>query len=332
MKNFKICIIILNWNGLDDTLECLDSVKKIDYPNFNVIVVDNGSTDNSVEVIKKRFSEVTLIATGKNLGFAEGNNVGMRYAMSKGTDYILLLNNDTTVDARLLSSLVEAAEQNLDAGIFGAKIYYYSEPDKIWYAGATWNRESSYFHIIGTGEIDNGSAFESIYETDYACGCALFVRTEVIYKVGLMDPKYFLTYEESDWCYKARKAGFKVLFAPQAKVWHKVSSSFGGARSPLQQYFYTRNILLWGGRNLPLSEHWRLLRKTFKDVFRLECGRKESGWIGKRLYWTFRACRTRIWGGKADPVIRAKYMGFRDYIFRHFGNCPDEVRALNKTC
>jgi GT2 family glycosyltransferase len=331
MKNSKISIIILNWNGLNDTLECLDSVKKIDYPNFNVIVVDNGSTDNSVEVIKKRFPDVALIATGRNLGFAEGNNVGVTYAMSKGADYILLLNNDTIVDAQLLSSLVEAAEQNPDAGIFGAKIYYYSEPDKIWYAGARWIKKTLNFEHIGWGEIDDGKCYDEIVEIDYACGCALFARVEMIKKIGLMEPRFFLTHEESDWCYQAIRAGHKTLFVPKAKVWHKISVSFGGSESPLFAYFMSRNRLLWAKRNLSLEKRLQLYKKVFAELVPKFVFNVHNNYsFFKRIYWGLLQYQGDLLRRYNNPNYRAQLLGVRDYFLGRFGDCPEKIRGTIK--
>src|SRR5436190_7401977 len=137
----SVAVIVLNWNGRDDTLACLESLAGLNYDNFQVMVVDNGSTDGSVGAIRPRFPGVEIIETGRNLGFAEGNNVGIRLALDRGMDYVFLLNNDTVVDPSLLSELVAAAERCPEGGIFGAQILYHSDPLKIWFAGARWDEE-----------------------------------------------------------------------------------------------------------------------------------------------------------------------------------------------
>lgn len=327
----KISIVILNWNGETDTLECLESVQKIDYPSYEVVVVDNGSTDNSVATIKQQYPSVILLETGENIGYAGGNNVGIRHAMSNGAEYILLLNNDTIVDPHLLSRFVNAARIVPQGGIFTGKIYFHSEPEKIWYAGAKWMKNISSFNHVGFGTIDNERDFNAIVETDYASGCALFVKAAVINEIGLLDEKFFLTYEETDWCYRARAAGHKCLFVPTAKVWHKVSASFGGAESPLQLYFYSRNILLWAERHLPRSDYWRLFRKTFHEAVPFSTGNRNSGTILKRWFWAASSLLHKLHHGGKDPIARAKYLGFRDYILRRFGDCPREVRTLKVT-
>ena len=326
----RITIVVLNWNGAEDTLACLDSLAELTYSNFDVIVVDNGSTDDSLMRLRPYNAHypLKLIETGANLGFAEGNNVGIREALKSSADFVLLLNNDTEVAPILVDELVNAATAHPEGGVFSAKIFYYAEPNKLWYAGANWLKDRQHFQHVGIGEIDDGKTYESIVETDYASGCALFIRADVIEKIGLMTPKFFLTYEETDWCYRARAAGYKVLFVPTAKLWHKVSASFGGVESPLQLYFYSRNILLWAERHLSPSAYWSLFRKTLRDTLRFSIGRSDSGPSFKRWAWALISLWQRMRRGGRDAAGRARYLGFRDYLLRRFGDCPDEVRHL----
>ncbi len=335
-KEHKIAIIILNWNGKDDTLECLESVQRIDYPNFDVIVVDNGSKDDSVKAFRNKFPEVTVLETGENQGFAGGNNVGMRYALRNGADYILLLNNDTIVDSQLLKNFINASVLVQQAGIFGAKIYYYSEPNKIWYAGARWVNEISHFLHVGQGCIDNGQDFSSIVETDYACGCALFAKADMLNKIGFLDEKFFLTFEETDLCYRARRAGFKSYFVPEAKVWHKVSTSFGGEGSVLFNYFLMRNRLLWAEKNLPFGKRlvlykdvfYELLRYILPPRFRLNKSGENSSLKG--IYSSLVDYKKSFVKKFNNPVKKARFRAVLDYCLRRFGNCPQAVRSLGK--
>jgi GT2 family glycosyltransferase len=323
----KVFIIVLNWNGKHDTMECLKSIHKINYPNFNVIVVDNGSSDDSVETIRDNFPEVTVIETGNNFGYAGGNNIGIRYALTKDVDYILLLNNDTIIDSQLLNKFMEVATTTPDAGIFGAKIYYYSEPEKIWYAGAKWVDKSSKFDHLGQGNIDDGKSFNTITETDYACGCAILIKADVLNKIGLLEEKYFLTFEETDLCFRARKAGFRSYFVPAAKIWHKVSTSFGGEGSALYNYFLTRNKLLWAENNLSLSKRLVLYKHVFCEIliyilpprFRLNKANNLS--LFELLYNSLVEYKTSIKIKFHNPIRKAKLLGVRDYLLRHFGNC-----------
>jgi GT2 family glycosyltransferase len=262
----KIYIIVLNWNGRDDTLVCLDSLRKIDYPNFDVLIVDNGSSDDSVQAIKKTFPEVAVLETGANLGFAGGNNIGMRYALESGAAYLFLLNNDTVVDPQVLNSFIDALTYLGKEAILGSKIYYYFEQNRIWYAGTKW--ENNGFKHLGMGETDDGQKFNRLTETAYACGCALFVSRTILEKIGFFDEKFFAYFEETDFCYRAKAAGFRSFFVPAAVVWHKVSSSSGGEKSPLFYYYMNRNVMLWAERHLPLYDKLKLYRRILEVTLR----------------------------------------------------------------
>ena len=182
------------------------------------------------------------------MGFAEGNNVGIRFALEKGADFILLLNNDTIVDPQLLAAFINTSKNNPKAGIFGAKIYLYDHPHQFDHFGEIGIAKRN-FDLIGNRIFDDDISWELEREIDYACGAALFIKREVFEKIGLLEPKFFLIWEESDFCFRARRRGFTTLIAPQAKIWHKVSASFCG--KPHSTYFWWRNRLLWIERNCP---------------------------------------------------------------------------------
>lgn len=324
----RVYIIILNWNGRDDTLECLSSIAKIDYPNFLVIVVDNGSADDSVPKIRAAFPNIEVIETGKNLGFAGGNNVGIKRALELDTDYVMLLNNDTVVDPGILDAFVAAAKQFPDAGAFSGKIYFHAEPNRISYAGAQWNPAATRFEQIGEGMRDDGVTFSMACETAYACGCAFFIPAGRLREIGLLDEDFFLYFEETDWCYRAKEAGHSSIFVPEAKLWHKVSVSFGGEGSPLALYFITRNRLLWTRRHANLAQRLRVhseaIRSLFQQfVFPLAGTQLRGPFTPKAWWWSVRSAFL-------DPRNVAYFLGVRDYWLRRFGNCPDAVRVLTK--
>jgi hypothetical protein len=324
----SVCIVVVNWNGREDSVACLSSLGRIDYPNFKILVVDNGSTDGSVEAIRAKYPSVEVIEAGANLGFSGGNNKGIVRALELHADYVLLLNNDTLVDSALLRAFVEAAKRFPNAAAFSAKIYCYDQPRRIWYAGVKWDRRTGRFIQLGEGLEDDGYSFASDCETDYACGCAFFVPATRLREVGLLDDDFFLFFEETDWCYRARRRGHASIFVPEAKVWHKVSASFGGERSPLALYFITRNRLLWAARHASLSERFRLYANTAQSlierfVLPLTDTQVQRRGSARRYWWSFRqAC--------LDPQNRAYFLGVRDFFLRRLGNCPDRVRALNK--
>ena len=318
----SVAVIILNWNGRDDTIACVESLQTLDYPKFDVIVVDNGSTDESVPAIRKRFPDLELVQTGRNLGFAEGNNVGIRMALERGVDYVLLLNNDTVVHPSLLTELVSAAERCPEGGVFGAKIFYYAEPTRVWYAGVTWDPTGMDFHHV-VDETTLALDERGVAQTPYACGCALLARSAMLQKVGLLDPAFFLTFEETDLCFRAGYAGYACYYVPNAVLWHKISVSFGGPQSPLAYYFVIRNRLLWGERHLEFRELLRLYRVVWRQLVpKLQLfGR---GGPVRQLYWygTNMVARWR------DPAYRAMLWGAFHYITRRFGDAPARVRAL----
>ncbi len=253
MTTPKVFIIILNWNGKEDTIECIESVKLLRYPNFEIVIVDNGSTDSSEDVIKNKYPYIKLIQTGDNLGYAEGNNIGIRYAMEKDADYVFLLNNDTIVEKDALDNLVDYAEKKSMIGIVGPKILLYHDQNVIWFAGGIIDFFSGLSHK-GGGKKDDGT-FDEIQETDYITGCALLIKSDVINKIGLMDRNYFLLFEEADWCLRARNSGFKLFYVPTARVYHKCSVSFGkidkqySTSAPLWIYYYVRNNFLFIKKN-----------------------------------------------------------------------------------
>jgi hypothetical protein len=217
---------------------------KIAYPNCEIIVVDNGSTDESGERLKKEFPQYTLIRNASNLGFAEGNNVGIRYALKSRADYVLLLNNDTTVDPGFLEPLVAIAEGDDQIGFVGPMIYFYNAPKVIQSIGAGINLWKGRHSIIGIRQVDKGQYNEPM-EVDYVSGAALLVKRQMIQDIGLLDPDYFLYNEEVDWCYRAAEVGYKIVAVPMSKIWHKISSSSGGTNSPLSTYYMTRNRILF---------------------------------------------------------------------------------------
>lgn len=222
-----VYIIVLTWNGKKDTLECLSSLKELTYPNYKILVVDNASSDGTQEEVQKQFSDVEYILNQTNLRFAGGNNVGIDCALSKGADYIVLLNNDTTVADNFLDELVSAASTSSNIGIVGPKIYYYSDTNRIWYAGGKIEWWMGWISHIGIREI-NSEQYCQTKETDFVSGCCILVKREVVEKIGILDTAYYIYGEDVDWCIRASRAGYRILYEPKAKIWHKLSVSTGG--------------------------------------------------------------------------------------------------------
>jgi|APSaa5957512622_1039677.scaffolds.fasta_scaffold07825_4 GT2 family glycosyltransferase len=233
MKNPLISIIILNWNGKEVLKECLDSVKAQTFKDHETIVVDNASTEGSQEFLKKNYSWAKLVQNKENLGYAGGNNGGIRKA--KG-DWILILNNDTVLDKNFLKELNTCKDK---ADIFGVKNYFYDKKETIWSVGSKVNKLTMRASLIGNKEKDQGQYDDT--KIEHAVGSAILAKKEVFNKIGYFDESYFAYYEETEWQTRAIVAGFKIALCPKAKLWHKVAYSTGGGRSPLSSYYLLRN-------------------------------------------------------------------------------------------
>lgn len=271
----KVAIIILHYLGKEFTKLCLESVEKlkIDGLELEVMVVNNNPKEDLTN-LKKKFPQFTFLETGKNLGYAGGNNFGIKRALRDGADYILLLNNDTTVDKNLIIELVKIAADR-KAGVVGPKIYFakgfeyhkgrYQQSDLgkvIWYAGGIidWPNVNG-FHR-GVDEVDNGQ-YDQQESTDFVTGCAIFIKRAVFEKIGLFDERYFLYLEDLEFCQRAIRAGFKIVYAPKAIIHHfnAGSSRVGGE---LHDYFITRNRLLFGLKYAPLKTKFNLIQESIK--------------------------------------------------------------------
>lgn len=272
----KVALVIVNWNGIDDTRRCLASIRNMrhDLIELEIIVVDNGSTDESVARIAKEFPEVRLLLLDTNLGFTGGNNAGIKYAMLNNADYVWLLNNDTIVDQHALSIL--AAFEDPKVGIAGSKIFFAagheyhkkrysaSQQGKVfWYAGGLVDWDNMYASHRGVDEVDNGQ-YEAAEPTVFVTGCSMMIRRSVIEKIGVLDDRYYLYLEDLDYCLRARNAGFSLIYYPRSIVWHVNAGSSGGAGNPLHDYYITRNRLLVGLRFAPIRTKFALIREAIR--------------------------------------------------------------------
>ncbi len=272
-----IYVVIVSWNRADDTIECLKALASSDYSNYRPLIVDNGSTDGSPDAIRAAFPAVEVIANEDNLGFARANNIGIEHALQQGADYVLLLNNDTLVDERLLTELVAVGESDPKIGMLVPKIYYpstgsgrsHGEKGRLWSAGARWRRFPPRVTIIGFGRED-GPAYSVQREVDYATGCAMLVKREVFERVGMFDPAFFMYHEDYDFSARVRRGGYRIVYVPQAVMWHKVSASTG-EESPLKWYYLGKYIVPLYLKHfrpprlsLTLFVLWVLARETVK--------------------------------------------------------------------
>ncbi len=258
----RVSIVILNWNGLQDTIECLESIRKLTYPDYEIIVIDNSSTDDSCLVLKRDFPYVRLIENQENLG-SGANNAGIRAAQGK---YVLLLNNDVVVDPALLDRLVSVLESDPTIGAAGPLMYYYRDPKRIWHVGGKFLWKTGRIRIIGLNEVDEGQ-YRGIQDVDYVADCALLASQELLEKIGY-DASYFLYFDDADLCARIGKAGFRTVCVPGAKIWHKVSASTG-KRPGLFQYYAARNRMLFMKKNRTRSQFLGFLLYFFLTKFPL---------------------------------------------------------------
>lgn len=222
----RVAIIVLTWNGKSDTLGCLRSLRDVTYPNFWTIVVDNASSDGTVDAVRKDFPDVQVLVNGSNLRFSGGNNVGIFSACQSGAEYVLLLNNDTLVEPGFLEHLVRAAQET-GAGFVGPKIYYASDRRRFWYAGGRIEWWKGWISHVGVREEDHGQ-FDVRTDTDYVTGCCVLASREVVERVGVLDESYYIYGEDADWSIRGTRAGYRVIYEPLAVIYHKVSVSTGG--------------------------------------------------------------------------------------------------------
>ena len=295
----RVGIVLLNWNQPTDTLACLGSLARLEYGAFEVVVADNGSTDGSPELVRRAFPDVTLIENGRNLGFAAGNNVGIQYLLDRSADYVLLLNNDTEVPPSLLRRLVDVAESDPRIGIVGPKILYYQPNDVIWSAGGRIDRLGRSSHLRFDEADDDED--RSVHDVDYVTGCALLIKRQIIEEVGALDERFFMYYEEAEWCARVHRAGYRIVYVPQAHMWHKIQQS---ARNHSRRYLYlmARNRLLY-------------LRCTHASVLdmaiaSLDILRTSAAWALKPKY------------REARPYSGALVHGVWDWLIGRFGAPP----------
>lgn len=277
----NIFITIVNFNGNKDTISCLKSLEELRVKDFilNVVVVDNGSEEEFKEDPKsyKNF-KLHLLRSEENLGFSGGQNLGIKYALINSADFVLILNNDTIVDKDLIVNLLETFDKKSDCGIVSPKIYFakgheyhkdrYDLKDLgkvIWYAGGKNDWGNVLASHKGVDEVDK-KQYDKLEKTDFASGCCELIKREVFDKVGLFDEKYFLYFEDNDLSQRARKKGFESYYQPKAILWHVNAGSAGGSGSKLQDYYITRNRLLFGNRYASFRARYSLVKEGLKLI------------------------------------------------------------------
>ena len=310
----SVHIIILNWNGLANTLECLASLRDLTYPNLRIHVVDNASENDEAGTIEKRFPEVDVLRQEENLGFCGGCNAGIERALAEGADYVMLLNNDALVSPNLIERLVDAYERLENPGAVSPVIFKYPETKNIWFSIARWEADWK------TGEAKFRLAldenYESLkvkgpYETEFACGCCLLISTRVVRDVGLFDERYFAFYDEAEWCARMKRKGYASYIVPTAFMYHKVG---GSTPSLVSTYLLNRNRLLWASENLSLAQKI-----------------KAYPVMAKEFVWHLLNAGNFISEGKRyipQERSRAFLQAYKDYFLRRFGKWGAEAEKV----
>jgi len=306
----SVMFVVVNWNQRQLTLDCLASLRQQKYSDFRVVLVDNGSQDRSVSAVREAFPEVVVLENGSNLGIAAANNVGIRHALESGSDYVFLLNNDTVVDPEMLTHLVTVAESEPNIGMTGPTMLYFDDPEIIWCAGNCIDWKTGDTVRLRENTHLNSVADTACHDVDFITSCAVCIKSTVFGTIGLMDERYFIYYDEADWFARASPAGWRSVYVPKAKMWHKVSATMGES-SPTTDYYMIRNQFLFLAKNLPgLQKITALVRAGFRTSLAIVAYTLKSH-DGARL------CNRN-----------ARLLGMRDAVLGRWGKMGPDVATM----
>ncbi|MGB2869444.1 MAG: glycosyltransferase family 2 protein [Bacteroidota bacterium] len=295
-----VTAVVLNYNRAQDTVECVASLKKSKHRNLDVIVVDNGSTDASGEIFRRKLSGVKILMTGKNLGFAAGNNEGIRFAFKRGADYVLVLNNDTIVERDALTELVGALEQDKTAAGATGIICSFPAKDRIWYGGGDFVRWRVAGFTRKVGDLYEPAMKNSPEPVTFMSGCMMLLRTSVLKNVGLFDERFFMYHEDAELSMRLVSAGYRLLYVPASRIYHKAVHL---GDTPFHMYYSVRNRFL-------------LAQQTTTGAVRL---------VGKAYYCAAIGFKMLVWFVTRRDLFRAAWLGLVDYRRNVF----HEGRGLN---
>jgi GT2 family glycosyltransferase len=242
MNTTEIYIVLVNWNKPLMTLDCIKSIKKSIYTNYKILVVENGSNDNSVELLNNN-NDFHLIISNKNLGYTGGNNIAIKYCLEHNTNYIFLLNNDTILSPDAIGILLNSAKKDNRIGIIQPKIFFYPETDKLWCGPTSFNKLLITSRLLGNGKFDS-IKYNQTQELPFSVGCATFIKTEVFNSIGLLDDDFFAVCEDVDFGIRAIKANYKIIYEPKSIIYHLESVSAGGINNYYYVFLQTRSQIL----------------------------------------------------------------------------------------
>ena len=263
----RVLVLILSYNGKQWLRDCLPSVLDMEYPNYEAIVIDNGSSDGTIEFLQDEFPEVRTVSIHPNVGYARGFNAGLEYAAERGAGYFLIMNNDTVIDRGALTALVETAMTKDRAGFVTGKVYFYDHPEVLQTVGKQEDPIMWKGKDIGWQEEDVGQ-YEDTTERVFADDVFTLVSRKMYNEVGGYDPEFFLQCEEWDWQIRAKNKGWRIYYTPYAKLWHRVSATTGGLGSAMNEYFLYRNRIVVLGKHGGTTRLVRYLGQVGFEVFR----------------------------------------------------------------
>jgi GT2 family glycosyltransferase len=307
-RSALVGVVIVNWNGWQHTLAACQSLDQSLHQAFKVIIVDNASSDDSLARLRTALPQVEIIANSVNAGFSGGCNIGIRRALDLECDYIFLLNNDALAESQTISRLIDASRSKNDAALLGSAVVFASSGRYQFFGSRTGKvvGMSEYFNAVADAQLLQ----QEFIKTDFILGAALFLPAAALTKTGLFDERFFLNYEETDLCYRARDLGIDSFIVPSSLVRHHANSTLGPYTAPMQSYFLTRNALLFADKHAPLGQRLRAYKYHLAT-----------------FYWNIR----KSWeaGSIMDRPSRAMARAFWDYGMRRFGDCPALIRRYD---
>jgi GT2 family glycosyltransferase len=277
MNHPRVLVITLNWRQPHTTIECVQALKAMAYPNLQILVIDNGSGDGSTEIMRNHLPDITVLSQPENLGFAAGSNIGLRYAVENEFEYALLINNDAFPAPDMLEHLL--AETTPEIALLSPKIYYENEPSRIWFANARQHPSTLDLRDTGRGQLD-GSAWLNSRDVDYLLGTCLLVNLTTIAQLGFFDEQYFMYFEDLDWSMRLRQAGYRLRLVAPAHLYHRIATSSGGLDSPFRRYHLARSGVIFWRRHARLGQPWVIalfrLGSALKTISRLLLNRQPA--------------------------------------------------------
>lgn len=306
----RIAVVLVNWHGWQDTLAAYESLKASTYPNWTAIVVENGSTDDSAERLRGERPQYSLVESPTNRGFAGACNLGVEAARVRNADYVYFLNNDATAGPDTIQTLLNVSRSLNDDVVLGSVIRF-ADDNRLQFWGS--HRSSGGLPVWNARSEELFAQAPDLIDSDFIMGASLFAPMAILDKVGDFDERFFLNFEETDWCYRAARAGHRCIVVKNALAFHKGGATIGAPYGPMQVYFMRRNVLLLAERHCTLKQFAILYVRQVFSVFRRLLGSRVGNLDDPRL---------------SKPASHANALATLDYTFRRFGDCPSIIRKM----